>query len=419
MMFGDWAATPPEAHYYTLVAGDHAASATLAAAAHQMLADAMTTEGAVMAANTAGTAAAGWQGVGGTAMLASSAEYQVGIDLLTAWLQAASAAAATIVEAYNTAEANMVPGPVCDTNRATQAGLVATNIGQNTPAIIALDTEYFGEHWPHNAAVMAAYQTAVVGMLDTLAVPPPLAPMTGNPAGPLAGVAQAAAQGGTNAAMHAGLQSMNETAGAVQPTEQAAAAPTAGASQAMSSMGPMLGQFGQFASMAGQLPQMAGQLPQMLGQLPQMATGLLGPLTSGMSSMGGAGAAGTEPVTSAALSQASLTPSGGLGAAGGGGGGGGFGAGGPGVVSSFTRPTSSFNAPNQPKLPAGWTASGEPPPAMASGTQPAAGGGGGGLYGAPAAMAGRDGAGAGDKAPARTMQLTGRPAANRGSDREN
>ena len=418
MIFGDWAGTPPEAHYYALVAGDHAASATLAATAHQVLADAMTTEGAVMAANTSSTAAEGFIGVGGTAMMLSAAQLHAAMELVSAWMQAASVAAGTIVEAYHTAEVTMVPGLVCDTNRTTQAGLVASNvIGQHTPAIIALDTEYFGEHWPHNAAVMAAYQTAVVGVLETLAVPPPLAPLTGNPAGPLAGVAQAAAQGGTNAAMHAGLQSMNETAGAVQPTEQAAAAPTAGASQAMSSMAPMLGQFGQIASMAGQLPQMAGQLPQMLGQLPQMATGLLGPLTSGMSSMGGAGAAGTEPVTSAALSQASLTPGGGLGAAGGGGGGGGFGAGGPGVVSSFTRPTSSFNAPNQPKLPAGWTAVNEPPAAMAAAAQPAAGGT-GGLYGAPAAMAGRDGGAAEDKAPARTMQLTGQPAANRGSDRQ-
>src|ERR1700694_3685327 len=102
MMFGDWAATPPEAHYYALVAGDHAARATLAATAHQVLADAMTTEGAVMAANTSGTAAAGWQGVGGTAMLASSAEYQVGIDLLAAWLQAAAVGAGTVGAAYHT-----------------------------------------------------------------------------------------------------------------------------------------------------------------------------------------------------------------------------------------------------------------------------------------------------------------------------
>ena len=39
----------------------------------------------------------------------------------------------------------MIQVPVCTTNRTTQAGLVATNIiGQNTPAIIGLDTEYFG-----------------------------------------------------------------------------------------------------------------------------------------------------------------------------------------------------------------------------------------------------------------------------------
>jgi hypothetical protein len=158
----------------------------------------------------------------------------------------------------------------------------------------------------------------------------------------------------------------------------------------------------------------------MLGQMPQLATGLLGPLSSSFSSLGNS-AAVADPAA-ATLAQTALTSGGGggLGAAGGGGGGVGIGAPGAGVVSSFTRPSSSFNAPSPPKLPTGWSAvANEPPAAVGSSTQPMAGGM-GGLYGAPAAAAmGRDGAQSAEKAPARTMQLTGRPAPNRGNSRQN
>jgi hypothetical protein len=132
-------------------------------------------------------------------------------------------------------------------------------------------------------------------------------------------------------------------------------------------------------------------------------------LTSSLGGMTG----GADPAM-AGLSQASLTSS----TAGLGGGGGGGGVGMPGgapVASTFTRPASSFNAPAAPKLPGGWngaTAAPEPVPAAPSSM------GGGGLYGAPAAM-GRDQGASSEKAPARQMQLTGHPAANRGDRHQN
>lgn len=410
-VFGDWAITPPEGHAYALLTGDHGASTTAAATALQVLADTLASEGAMMGSTTVGTAVAGWQGAGGVSMLASSTQYIAALELLMAWVQDASQAAAGIAEAYQTASATMIPGQVCDTNRITQAGLVSTNfMGFNTPGIIALDTEYFGHLWTNNAAVMAAYESAVTALLALLAIPPPISPATGDPAGAAVQAATGAAQAGANAGMQAGVQSMNETSSAVQPTEQAAAAP-ASAGQAMSSMAPMLlGQLGQIGQMAGQAPQMLNQLPQMLGQMPQMATGLLGPLTSTFSSLGN-GTLAADPAA-ATLSQTAVS-------SGGGGGGGGIGAPGAGVVSSFTRPSSSFNAPNPPKLPTGWSAPSEPPAAVGSSAQPMAGGM-GGLYGAPGAAAmGRDGGASAEKGPARTVQLTGRPAPNRGDNREN
>src|SRR5438105_176959 len=140
--FGDSAANPPEVNYFTLMAGDHGASATAAAAAHQALADTLATTMGTMQGNAASTAAAGWQGVGGVGMLANATEMSTVMSMAVAWLQEGSLLAAQIVEAYTAAFEAMIPGEVCTTNRTTQAGLIATNIGQNTPAIISLEIEY-------------------------------------------------------------------------------------------------------------------------------------------------------------------------------------------------------------------------------------------------------------------------------------
>jgi PPE-repeat protein len=416
-VYGDSAGNPPEVNYYTLTSGDHAASMTAAAASYQGLADALSAEMALMQTNAAMTATAGWQGTGGTAMLLSASQLSEIINLSVAWLQQASMEASEIAAAYRTAESTMIPGPVADSNRAEQVSLVASNvIGQNTPAIIALDTQYFGHYWPQNASIMAAYEAAVTAALAALATPPPLAPMAADPAAPLAGVAQAAAQAGTTSALQASANTMTETADATGPTGQAASAPTTTAGEGMSAMATPLGMLGQFSGLVGQGSSMAGQLPQLLGSAVQLPTGLLGPLAS-MDGLGGAGGA-AEPVA-ATLSQTSLPP-GGLGAGGAGGGGVGMaGTGMPGtgvVSSSFTRPASSFNPPTTPKLPSGWSNVVEPPDAVAGSTQPSAMGT-GGLYGAPAAM-GRDAAASSEK-PTRTMQLTARPAADRGDSKQN
>ena len=73
---GDFGATPPEVNYYTLIAGDHAASCEAAAVAYQTLSDAVTGEMAVMASNTTMTAAQGWKGLGGSAMLMTAGTFE-------------------------------------------------------------------------------------------------------------------------------------------------------------------------------------------------------------------------------------------------------------------------------------------------------------------------------------------------------
>jgi PPE-repeat protein len=393
------------------MAGDQGASLAAAAAAYEALAAALMAEAAQMGATAGTTAATGFIGAGGTAMMATAIPYVAALEALAGWVQQSAAAAAGIEQAYMTAKAAMIPVPACTTNRTTQAGLVATNIiGQNTPAIIGLDTEYFGHFWTNNAAHMGGYEAIVTPILVSLGIPPPPAPLTANPAGPAgqaAAVAEAAAHGGVSAAMSQSLNGVNEAAGAVQPTAQTAAAAPASATQSLASFGPQaLGQLGQLPQI---LMQPLGQFPQMLGQFPQMAMGMLGPLSSGMNPGGLAG------LEKAAGDQAALAATTSTDAVRGGGGGGGYGggiAGAHGVMSSYTRPTGSFNAPGPPKLPAGWAPAAEVPEAATS-ARPSSTGGTGGLYGAPPPHMLRDDRSKEGPAEGRTMQLTVGPRTGR------
>src|SRR5260370_23221537 len=88
--FGDSAANPPEVNYWTLMAGDHGASATAAAAAHQALADTLATTMGLMEGNAASTAAGGWQGIGGGSMLANPTPIIRGMGMGVGWLQEGS-----------------------------------------------------------------------------------------------------------------------------------------------------------------------------------------------------------------------------------------------------------------------------------------------------------------------------------------
>lgn len=417
MAAGSWSAMPPEVNAGQLMLGDQGASIEAAAIAYDVLAAALMAEAAQMAATTGTAAANGFIGAGGAAMTATAIPYIAALEALAAWVEQSAASAAAILQAYLTAKAAMVQVPVCETNRFSQQGLVYTNIiGQNTPAIIALDMEYFDLFWPLNASNMGGYEGIVTTVVMSLGIPPPPAPMTANPAGMAAqagAIGEAAATGGVNAAMSQSLNAVSQSSGTVGGSAQAAAA----APQSMASMAPqMMSQLGQLPQMFGQIPQMLGQFPQMLGQFPQMAMGMLGPLSQGM---GAGGIGGIDKV--AAVDQTTLagaTDAVARGGGGGGGGLGGIGGGGTGVLSSFTRPTGSFNAPGPPKLPTGWAPGSATAPEVASSVQPSAGSGTGGLYGAPAAAGaaghmGRDERGKEGSAEGRTMQLTVGPRTGR------
>lgn len=148
-------------------------------------------------ANTASTAL-NFEGSGGLASGAAASGLNSSLQLLACWAQEKTPILASAVAAYETAVSTMIPAETSLANRGLQASHVAMNplvLGALTPAIVALDTEYFGEHWAHNASAGAAYGSALTALLPALAVPPPVPP-SAVPADPsaIAAVTQTAEQ---------------------------------------------------------------------------------------------------------------------------------------------------------------------------------------------------------------------------------
>lgn len=261
-----------------------------------------------------------WQGVGSTASTVAAAGLNAGLQTLVGWTAEKINVTQAAVEAFMLARSSVIPSMVSQTNRDEWAVLNATNwFGQNTPGIVERDGEYFGEHWPHNSGVGWAYSGALSALIAALAVPPPIAPMGASPAAPAAAaeaVAQAAAQTGMQASSQAG-----------QTVGQSAASPAEATGQLSSFMqAPM-----QMVSGATE------PLKEML-QAPMQAMQGVTSLPQGMmQAFGGmfpaAGTPSAAAVAEPAVAAGGSAAGGGIGAAGG------F----PGAgLTSYTRPTSSF-----------------------------------------------------------------------------
>lgn len=238
-----WPCSPPEVNYLRLVGDGAAGTATTlaSAAAWQALMASNEVAFSLSSLNTAVTAAE-FEGVGGSSSAAAAGELNSSLQLLAGWAQEKPPVVGSAVSAYETALAAMIPAEVSIANRTEQAADVAMNplvFGALTPAIVALDTQYFGQFWPQNASAGAAYGATLAGLTAALAVPPPLAP-SGSPSAP---VAAAAAMASDGAQMAAG-QAMKATASATTKDSAAAADIAAQPLQAaMSTAQPALGMF--------------------------------------------------------------------------------------------------------------------------------------------------------------------------------
>jgi PPE-repeat protein len=276
--------------------------------------------------NTLSTAV-DFEGIGGLSSTSMAGMLNSALQLLTGWAQEKPPITATAVSAYETAVASMVPAEVSIANRTEQAADVAANpavFGALTPAIVGLDTEYFGEHWPQNAAAGAAYGAALAGLVAALAIPPPPAPLGASPAAP-AIAAGAVAQAAGTATMSGAMGSVGE----LSPTAAAPLQGTAGTTQlgsmltqpvqaVMAAVQPLIGMFG-----------VPAQGIQGLSSIPQSMMGPLGGLFNGMSASDAA-VPGNEVVRAGGVAGTGAAPAGGAG-------------GYPGAgLTSYTRPMGSF-----------------------------------------------------------------------------
>lgn len=238
-----WPCSPPEVNYLRL-AGDGAAgtATTLAsAAAWQALVVGNEVAFSLSTLNTAVTAA-DFEGVGGSSSAVAAGELNTSLQMLAGWTQEKPPVAGSAVSAYETALTAMIPAEVSIANRTEQAADVAMNplvFGALTPAIVALDTQYFGEFWPQNASAGAAYGATLATLAAALSVPPPPAP-PGSPSAPVAAAAAMAQEGVQMAAQEVMQPMASATAKQSAAATEMAAQPI---QSAMSAAQPALGMF--------------------------------------------------------------------------------------------------------------------------------------------------------------------------------
>lgn len=268
-----------------------------------------------------------WQGIGSAASTVAASGLNAGLHTLVGWTAEKISVTQAAVEAFMLARSSVIPSLVSQTNRDEWTILNATNFfGQNTPGIVERDTTYFGEHWPHNSGVGWTYSAALTALTAALSVPPPLAPMGASPAAPAA-AAEAVAQAAAQTGMHDAVQASGQVA---QTAGQGASSPADAT--------------GQLSSLMQQPMQMVSGVTQpfkeMLQAPMQAMQGVTGLPQSMMQSFGGMFSAAGAP-SAAAVGE----PVGAVGGGSAGGISGGIGAAGgfPGAgLTSYTRPTSSF-----------------------------------------------------------------------------
>lgn len=336
-----WPSSPPEANYLRLVGPGATGTATTLASAAVWQAVMASNEVAFSAStlNTAATAV-NFEGLGGAGSATAATGLNTSLQLLAGWVQEKPPILASAVSAYETAVSSMIPAAVSLANRAEQAADVAMNplvLGALTPAIVALDAEYFGEHWPHNAASGVAYGSALTALVPALSVPPPMAP----PGASAEAAASAAIAVAETAGETAAGQAMKETGQAATLASEGTAPPA-----------EAIGQLTQAGSMLIQPLQSAMQpLGGMFHSPMQAIQGLAGVPQSLIGQLGAAAGSVEEAGLPAAVLAA---PGSGVAPGVGPGGAGSVGPGGAGApmgsaggvpsapLTSYTRPTSSF-----------------------------------------------------------------------------
>ncbi len=289
----------------------------------------------ISSANTAATMAS-WSGQGSTASAAAANGLNTGLHTVAGWTAHKIAVTQGAVDAFTTARSSVIPSVVSTSNRARREAMDKVNwavMGHFTPAIAQHDLEYYGQHWPHNSAIGMGYSTALGGFTAALGTPLPLAPEGASPAAPAA-AGEALSQAASSTGAQDGVSLSSQAAQAVG---QAPASATSGATEQIGSfLGPLQEAASSAVQPASQILQAPTQGLQSFSSVPSSLMGALGGMFSSASG----------PQAAELASLAGPLSSGG-GAAGGIGAGAASAVGGMGAVSgagltSYTRPTSTF-----------------------------------------------------------------------------
>jgi hypothetical protein len=324
-----------------------------------------------------------WIGLGGTAYGMKGSELNLlGLQPLAAHCLKHVAIGQAAVEADSVARSAVIPSTLCAGNRTEFVADNSMNFfGMLTPRIVELETEYT-EYWGQNTSVGVVRANVLNTLVGAIGSTPP--PIT--PAGALPAIADAPAQAAQTAA-----DTATQAPSTVGDVAGEAASPAAGIGDQLSSF---TGAAQGLLSGATQPFQQVASLPEQGFQgLSSSIQPLMGAFTSMSPQNAAAAEASTAEAVSASFGAGSGGAAGGLGA-GAGGGAGGIGSSAAGLT-SFTRPTSTF----EPEM-VGGRATGLKPGGVLNAAElrgPTAVGGMGGspmpISPAAAGMLGREGAG--------------------------
>jgi PPE-repeat protein len=208
---------PPEINSARMYAGPGSGPMIAATAAWDALADDLYWT-AVAYGSTITDLTSSWLGPSSLSMESAATTYVSWITATAVQAEQTAAQAKAAVAAYEAAFMMTVPPPVIAANRALLLALVATNFfGQNTPAIMATEADYF-EMWAQDAAAMYGYAGASSA---ASALIPFTAPAQSTNAAGSTGMAAAATQvAGTTAGT--GMQVVSPLSSIVSPLTTAA-----------------------------------------------------------------------------------------------------------------------------------------------------------------------------------------------------
>jgi PPE-repeat protein len=153
----DYGAFPPEFNSARIYSGPGSGSFVAAASAWSALAAELNSVALSYDSVITSLSSEEWTGTASAAMAQAAEPYVTWLTTTAAQAEEAATQARAAAAAYETALASSVPPPLIAANRTQSQQLQATNVlGQNTPLIAQLETQY-GEYWAQDAGAMYSY----------------------------------------------------------------------------------------------------------------------------------------------------------------------------------------------------------------------------------------------------------------------